>query len=40
MMGKIELPKNLDKMTRAAVAHYWETRLNQQEKQRKSGKLD
>lgn len=35
-----KLPKNLEEMVGAAVLHYWETRLSQQKKQQKSGKVD
>ncbi len=39
-MSTPELPDNLEEMVGAAVAHYWETRLSQQAKQHKSGRVD
>jgi hypothetical protein len=36
----VKLPENLEEMIGAAVSHYWDTRLSQQEKQEKSGKID
>lgn len=36
----LKIPENLEKMVGAAVSHYWDTRLSQQEKQKKSGKVD
>ena len=35
-----KLPENLEEMIGAAVSHYWDTRLSQQKKQQKSGKVD
>jgi hypothetical protein len=35
-----KLPENLEEMIGAAVSHYWDTRLSQQQKQQKSGKVD
>ena len=34
------LSENLEEMIGAAVSHYWDTRLSQQQKQQKSGKVD
>lgn len=39
-MSSIRLPDNFDAMARAAVAHYWNTRLSQQQKQKKTGRVD
>jgi len=39
-MIKFNLPKSLDEMTRSAVSHYWNTRISQQQKQQKQGKVD
>jgi len=36
----VKLPENLEKMVGAAVSHYWDTRLSQQQKQQKSEKVD
>lgn len=36
----LNLPENLEEMIGAAVSHYWDTRLSQQEKQKKNGKVD
>jgi len=36
----VKLPENLEEMVGAAVSHYWDTRLSQQQKQQKSGKVD
>ena len=39
-MINFKIPENLEEMIGAAVSHYWDTRLSQQQKQRKSGKVD
>lgn len=39
-MIHIKCPKNVEEMIGAAVSHYWNTRLSQQKKQKKSGKVD
>ena len=39
-MTKAKLPENFEEMISAAVSHYWDTRLSQQQKQQKSGKVD
>ncbi len=39
-MRNSKLPGNLEEMIGAAVSHYWDTRLSQQQKQQKSGKVD
>ena len=39
-MNKFNLPENLQEMISAAVAHYWETRLSQQRRQKQSGRVD
>ena len=39
-MVNVKLPENLEEMVGAAVSHYWDTRLSQQKKQKKSGKVD
>lgn len=39
-MMKFKLPKNLEEMIGAAVSHYWDTRLSQQQKQEKGEKVD
>jgi len=39
-MMELTLPEDLEKMIGAAVSHYWDTRLSQQQKQQKSGKVD
>ncbi len=36
----LKIPENIEEMIGAAVSHYWDTRLSQQEKQKKSGKVD
>lgn len=36
----LKIPENLEEMVGAAVSHYWDTRLSQQEKQKKSVKVD
>lgn len=36
----LKIPENLEEMIGAAVSHYWDTRLSQQEKQKKGGKVD
>jgi len=40
MMINSKLPENIEGMIGAAVSHYWDTRLSQQQKQQKSGKVD
>lgn len=39
-MINIKFPENFAEMVRAAVSHYWNTRLSQQQKQQKSGTVD
>lgn len=39
-MIAIQLPEDIEEMIGAAVSHYWDKRLSQQEKQKKSGKAD
>jgi len=39
-MINYKLPENLENMIGAAVSHYWDTRLSQQQKQEKRGKVD
>jgi hypothetical protein len=39
-MINIKFPENFEEMVRAAVSHYWNTRLSQQQKQQKSGTVD
>lgn len=36
----LKIPENIEEMIGAAVSHCWNTRLSQQEKQKKSGKVD
>jgi len=39
-MSNSRLPENLEEMIGAAVSHYWDTRLSQQKRQQKRGKVD
>jgi hypothetical protein len=39
-MINIKFPENFEEMVIAAVSHYWNTRLSQQQKQQKSGTVD
>jgi hypothetical protein len=40
MMRDAKFQEDLEQMIGAAVSHYWDTRLSQQQKQQKSGKVD